>query len=117
MSKTNPKLPLVIVNPKSAGGGTRDSWAAIASDLRAHFGPFQVAFTKAQGDGISIAENAARDKRALIIAVGGDGTINEVANGIMKAENPETELGILPSGTGGDFRRTIGMPTEPRDAA
>ncbi|MEZ5344574.1 MAG: diacylglycerol kinase family lipid kinase [Pyrinomonadaceae bacterium] len=113
----NPKLPLVIVNPKSAGGSTQGSWAGIASDLRAHFGPFQVAFTKRSGDGITIAHNAADSGRKFIIACGGDGTINEVANGILTSQNTETELGIFPSGTGGDFRRTIGMPAEAREAA
>ena len=113
----SPKLPLVIVNPKSAGGSTQGSWAGIASDLRAHFGPFQVAFTKKPGDGIILAKKAAESGRNLIISCGGDGTINEVVNGIMQAENPEVEMGVFPSGTGGDFRRTIGIPPEPRQAA
>jgi len=115
--KGNPKLPLVIVNPKSAGGATKGNWSGVASDLRAHFGAFQVAFTKAQGDGITIAKQAAENGREFIIACGGDGTINEVANGIMQAQRPETEMGVFPSGTGGDFRRTLGMPLEPRQAA
>ena len=109
-------LPLVIVNPKSASGSTRDKWSATASDLRAHFGPFSVAFTKSVGDGILIAERAAREGRKFIIACGGDGTINEVANGIMLS-GEDVELGVLPSGTGGDFRRTIGLPNGNREAA
>ncbi|MFL6468633.1 MAG: diacylglycerol/lipid kinase family protein [Pyrinomonadaceae bacterium] len=109
-------MPLVIVNPRSAGGKTGDSWASLASDLRAHFGPFKVAFTKASGDGITLAQNAADSGRKFIIACGGDGTINEVANGIMLS-GKDVELGILPSGTGGDFRRSIEMPDEPREAA
>ena len=47
--------------------------------------------------------------RKFIIACGGDGTINEVANGILQT-GEDIEFGVLPSGTGGDFRRTIGMP-------
>lgn len=109
-------LPFVIVNPKSAGGSTRERWSAVASDLRAHFGPFTVAFTKCEGDGIRLAETAAKAGREFIIACGGDGTINEVANGILNS-GCDAELGILPSGTGGDFRRSIDMPTSPRDAA
>lgn len=109
-------MPLVIVNPKSASGATRENWSGIASDLRAHFGPFQVAFTKSQGDGIELARTAADEGRTFIIACGGDGTANEVANGILLSAK-DTELGIFPSGTGGDFRRTIEMPDEPRDAA
>jgi len=109
-------MPLVIVNPHSAGGKTGESWAALASDLRAHFGPYKVAFTKASGDGITLARNAAESGRKFIIACGGDGTINEVANGILLS-GKDAELGVLPSGTGGDFRRSIEMPDEPREAA
>ena len=113
----NPRLPLFVVNPKSAGGSTKQNWSALASDLRAHFGPFQVAFTKKQGDGTEIARNAAKKSRKFIVACGGDGTINEVANGILLAGKKEVEMGVFPSGTGGDFRRTIGMPNEAREAA
>lgn len=109
-------LPLVIVNPRSASGSTRSNWSAIASDLRTHFGPFQVAFTKGPGDGIELARRAALEGRRLIIACGGDGTVNEIANGIITSET-DCELGVFPSGTGGDFRRTLGTPSEPREAA
>src|SRR5688572_14292717 len=109
-------LPLVIVNPKSAGDSTRNNWASIASDLRAHFGPYKVAFTKAPGDGTALAKSAAESGRKLIIACGGDGTINEVANGILES-GQDVELGVLPSGTGGDFRRSLRMPQSSREAA
>lgn len=109
-------LPLVIVNPRSAGGSTREKWSAIASDLRTHFGPFNAAFTKRPGDGIELAARAANAGRRFIIACGGDGTINEVANGILNSGN-DAELGIFPSGSGGDFRRTVGMPAGTREAA
>ncbi len=109
-------LPLVIVNPKSASGSTREKWSATASDLRAHFGPFSVAFTKGPGDGIDLAERAANSGRTFIIACGGDGTVNEVANGILRS-GVDAELGVLPSGTGGDFRRTLGLPLGNREAA
>lgn len=109
-------LPLVIVNPKSASGTTRENWAATAADMRAHFGPFNVAFTRSAGDGVRLAEQAAESGREFIIACGGDGTINEVANGILRS-GVDCELGVLPSGTGGDFRRTLRMPHTNRDAA
>jgi YegS/Rv2252/BmrU family lipid kinase len=109
-------LPLVIANPKSAGGSTRQRWSEIASDLRTHFGPFSVAFTRAPGHGIELARRSAENGRKFIIACGGDGTINEIANGILTS-GKNVELGIFPSGTGGDFRRTIGMPSETREAA
>lgn len=111
-----PDLPLVIVNPKSASGSTREKWSEIASDLRSHFGAFRVAFTKKQGDGIKIALEAAKRGKKLIIACGGDGTINEVANGIILS-GEDIELGIIPSGTGGDFRRSLNISSETRQSA
>ena len=114
-SNAGAQLPLVIVNPKSAGGATQSRWAERASDFRAHFGAFQVAFTKRAGDGTALALRGAEQGRKFIIACGGDGTINEVANGIMQS-GADIEFGVLPSGTGGDFRRTIGMPQGTREA-
>ncbi len=109
-------LPLIIVNPKSAGGSTRENWSTIASDLRAHFGPFSVAFTRSPGDGVRLAREAAMSGRNFVIACGGDGTINEVANGILDS-GKDVEFGVMPSGTGGDFRRSLGMPQATREAA
>lgn len=107
--------PLVIINPESASGSTRDAWPGIASELATHLGGFQPKFTSAAGEATELAAEAARKGR-LIIACGGDGTISEVANGILLAGG-DAELGILPSGTGGDFRKTIGIPSRPREAA
>lgn len=109
-------LPLVIVNPASAGGATRDAWPGLASDLRAHFGPFNCAFTEQPGDGRRLAAIEAAKGRRLIVACGGDGTVSEVANGIMES-GCDTELGLLPSGTGGDFRRTLGLSMRASTAA
>lgn len=109
-------LPLVIVNPTSARGATQNGWPAMASELRTHFGPFTCVFTKWAGDGRKLAAQGAAEGRRLIIACGGDGTISEVANGILEA-GAEVELGILPSGTGGDFRRTLNIPTKTSAAA
>jgi len=100
---------IVIVNPESAGGATGKAWPGIASELATHFGAFTPKFTKRAGEGIELAASAARKGAKLIIACGGDGTISEVANGILSAGS-DAELGILPSGTGGDFRKTIEIP-------
>jgi diacylglycerol kinase (ATP) len=109
-------LPLIIINPESAAGATRSAWPKIASDLATHFGSFAPKFTKHQGEGSELAATAARKGTKLIIACGGDGTISEVANGILSAGS-DAELGILPSGTGGDFRKTLGIPARSSDAA
>ena len=109
-------LPLVIVNPRSAGGSTEARWTNIASDLATHFGPYKVEFTRAAGDGIRLAAEGVKQGRKFIIACGGDGTINEIANGILQS-GEDVELGVLPSGTGGDFRRTLGIPSTASEAA
>ena len=109
-------LPFVILNPSSASGATGRAWPQLASDLRTHFGPFQVSFTERRGDAVNLAGEAARNGSELIIACGGDGTISEVANGILNS-GKDVELAILPSGTGGDFRRTLNIPVRARDAA
>ena len=109
-------MSVVIVNPTSGSGSTGEAWPQIASDLRSQFGSFRVLFTMHRGDAASLAGEAARKGAKLIIACGGDGTISEVANGIL-ASGKDVELGILPSGTGGDFRRTLEIPSRTRDAA
>lgn len=107
---------LVIVNPTSAGGATKQAWPGLASDLRSHFGPFSCVFSGRQGHATELAFQAARDGVGLIIACGGDGTISEVANGILNS-GQNAELGILPSGTGGDFRKSLSIPFNSRAAA
>src|ERR1044071_3290515 len=109
-------MSVVIVNPSSAGGGTGEAWPQIASDLRSQFGSFRVLFTKHRGDAAALATEAARKGAKFIIACGGDGTVSEVANGILSS-GKDVELGVLPSGTGGDFRRTLEIPSQSRAAA
>ena len=109
-------MSVVIVNPSSAGGSTGEAWPQIASDLRSQFGAFKAVFTKKRGDAAALASEAARKGAKFIIACGGDGTVSEVANGILSA-GKDVELGILPSGTGGDFRRTLEIPSQSRAAA
>ena len=109
-------MSVVIVNPSSASGSTGEAWPQIASDLRSQFGAFRVLFTKKRGDAAALATEAARKGAKFIIACGGDGTISEVANGILSS-GKDAELGILPSGTGGDFRRTLEIPSQSREAA
>jgi YegS/Rv2252/BmrU family lipid kinase len=91
----------------------------MASDLATHFGAFNCAFTERAGEGRALAARGAKEGRQLVIACGGDGTISEVANGILESRcgDGDVELGILPSGTGGDFRRSLRIPSRAADAA
>lgn len=116
-------LPLVIVNPASAGGNTAKDWPGLAVRIRDHFGPFACAFTKRAGHAREIALTEAENGRKLILACGGDGTLSEVANGIIEAQKQpqngvqsNTVLGLLPHGTGGDFRKTLDLPARFVDA-
>ena len=109
-------MTVVIVNPASASGSTADAWPQMASELRSQFGPFRALFTKHRGDAATLTADAARKGAKMIIACGGDGTVSEVANGILTS-GKDVELGILPSGTGGDFRRSLEIPAQSRAAA
>ncbi|HYM03478.1 MAG TPA: diacylglycerol kinase family protein, partial [Stellaceae bacterium] len=102
----------VIVNPRSAGGKTSRAWPRIAAALEKRLGPLEARFTERPGHATSLARELLEQGFERVIAAGGDGTINEVANGFLREDEPvrpEAALGILPLGTGGDFRRTLGI--------
>src|SRR4051812_22975563 len=106
-------LPLVIVNPRSGGGLSEARWARIRSALADGLGELDSAFTAGPRDATEIARREASAGRRLILALGGDGTISEVADGVLAAgAGGTTEIGLLPRGTGGDFRRTLELPQE-----
>src|SRR4029078_6088726 len=109
-------MSVVIVNPASEGGSSGEAWPQLASDLRSQFGAFRPLFTKNRGDAAALAAEADRTGAKFMTACGGDGTVSEVANGILSS-GKDVELGILPSGTGGDFRRTLEIPSKSRAAA
>ena len=101
-----------VVNPHSAGGKTARQWPAIVQDVEKRLGSVQPCFTEKKGDAIGITRELLREGYDLIIAAGGDGTVNEVANGFLENDrpvSPQSCLGVLPLGTGGDFRRTLGI--------
>jgi diacylglycerol kinase (ATP) len=112
----DPGRPVVIVNPKSGGGLTERRWAALVGPLTEGLGAFDHRFTEAVGDGQRLAREAAASGRQLVVAFGGDGTISEVTDGILAA-GTETALGIIPRGTGGDFRRCLSLPEGIAEAA
>jgi YegS/Rv2252/BmrU family lipid kinase len=110
--------PLVIVNPRSGGGLSEARWARIRGALADGLGELESAFTTAPRDATEIARREAAAGRRLILALGGDGTISEVADGVLAAgAGGTTEIGLIPRGTGGDFRRTLEVPQEIAAAA
>jgi len=100
----------LVVNPNSANGQTGKRWLEISAVLRREIGEFGHAFTSEPMEAVSLASRAIRDGYESIVAVGGDGTVNEVVNGFFdngKTINPKAALGLIPRGTGVDFRRTF----------
>jgi diacylglycerol kinase (ATP) len=110
---------ILIVNPHSANGSTGRRWPAIEDKLRSLLPPFDVAFTERQRHATAIARLAA-SQYGCIALVGGDGTVNEVANGLIADDRPlrsDLALGIICRGTGSDFIRTLGIPRDLEGAA
>lgn len=102
----------VVVNPRSGGGRTGREWPAIERSLRAAFPLMSVVATKRRGDATALVRAALREGHHEVIAVGGDGTINEAVNGFFDADGPvapDAVFGFVTSGTGGDFRKTFGI--------
>jgi len=108
--------PVVVVNPRSGGGLSAKRWAKLVGPITDGLGPFDTRFTEARGDGRRIAREEAQAGRGLVVALGGDGTISEVADGLLDAGGGPA-LGIIPRGTGGDFRRALELPQDLGEAA
>lgn len=108
----------MIVNPRSGGGLSESRWARLVGGLTEGLGELDSVFTSAPRDATAIARREAEAGRRLIVAFGGDGTISEVADGVLQAGAGGTvDLGIIPRGTGGDFRRTLDLPHDIAEAA
>jgi diacylglycerol kinase (ATP) len=112
--------PFLIVNPRSAAGRTGRHFDRIARAVRGAIGDFECAFTECCGDGARLAREALRAGGKLVVAVGGDGTASEVVDGLTGFErprDPDALFGFIPRGTGGDLRRTLGLPQDLEAAA
>jgi YegS/Rv2252/BmrU family lipid kinase len=100
---------LVIVNPRAGRGRGAEGLAQMRALLERRLGSVELTCTERPGHAIDLAREATIEGRALIVAVGGDGTLHEVANGILDGGG-RAALGYVGLGTGGDFRRTLGIP-------
>jgi YegS/Rv2252/BmrU family lipid kinase len=111
---------VLVVNPRSQGGRLGKRWKDIADTIGRAF-PFEEAITEAPGDATRLTRDALRSGAERVVAMGGDGTINEVVNGFFDERGapvaPEASFAVIPFGTGGDFRRTVQLPTEIAGAA
>lgn len=113
--------PLLITNPV-AGRRRDDVLQRLRAALRGRGIDSEVAETAGSGDATRLAEQAASAGRRFVVAVGGDGTVHEVVNGLVDAESgrPRAEdlvLGVVAGGSGCDFIRTFGLDRSPEVAA
>jgi len=101
----------LIVNPAAGAGRTAKKWPQIMSLLKNIGLRFEHDLTEAPRHAIELAKSAAKKGYELVVSVGGDGTINEIVNGLYDAGNiKDVMLGIISTGTGSDYIRTVGIP-------
>ncbi|HZQ11156.1 MAG TPA: diacylglycerol kinase family protein [Anaerolineae bacterium] len=110
MSKT-----LVVLNPRAAQGKAAQIFPQVETELRAAGLDFDVVQTRAPRHAVELAQAAPGQGYEGVIAVGGDGSVHEVMNGLLRASNEgETiALGIIPLGTGNDFIKSLPPPLAP----
>jgi len=122
------RRPLVIANPRAGRGRAGRGFAHLVRAIRASVGDVDVAETRRPGHATGLAAAAADDRRPLVISLGGDGTLNEIVNGLLGGRRhaggpgagPQGPLppaatglpllGVIAAGTGGDFGRALGLP-------
>jgi YegS/Rv2252/BmrU family lipid kinase len=114
---THPRTAF-IVNPHAGNGSTGLAWNGLSGYARKRLGDFQTHVTAGAGDATICARRAADGGVSRMLCMGGDGTLNEVINGIMTAEGRRSDLavGFVPNGTGCDLVRTVPIPRDVRQA-
>lgn len=110
LSRGSAEKTLVILNPWAGRGTAGERRAELEAALSRARVPFEIVTTHAQGGATELAWQGVEQGYARLVAVGGDGTINEVVNGIKGAEaatGRRAQLGIIPLGTGSDFIKSL----------
>ena len=111
---------LVIVNPNAGNGKGEKDWKLISNALTDNNISFEKRFTTGKGDAINIVASAIKEGYRKIITVGGDGTLNEVLNGVFSADecsSSDITLALIPVGTGNDWGRMFDIPLDHEKAA
>ncbi|HEV2444921.1 MAG TPA: diacylglycerol kinase family protein [Candidatus Sulfopaludibacter sp.] len=101
-------MTAAIVNPRAGAGAAGRRWPSVNRMLTERIGSVKVCFTRGPGHATVLARDLADAGCDLLIAAGGDGTLNEVVNGILMGPS-DVRLGLLPLASGGDFARTLGV--------
>jgi len=101
------------VNPASGGGATRRRFEKALPRVREVIGDCDVAWTRGPRDAERIAREGVRAGVERVVVAGGDGTMSEVVTGLLAAGlGGYAEVALIPLGTGGDLRRTLGVPAD-----
>lgn len=110
---------LVVFNPQAGRGRGQQRAAEVQQALQAAGIHYESVVSEDRGHAIELARRAALAGWELIVAAGGDGTINEVVNGLMlaEAEGARSRLGVMPIGSGNDLAGALGIPLDLRQAA
>lgn len=109
----------IIVNPAAGRGRARQAWETTIRPMLQSGGlAFDEVYEDRPGAAVPLAERATRDGYGIVAAVGGDGTVHEVLNGILTpAVAVRPALAVIPGGTGNDFARGVGIPRDRSTAA
>ncbi|MGH2830566.1 MAG: diacylglycerol/lipid kinase family protein [Actinomycetota bacterium] len=105
----------VIVNPRAGRGAVQRGWPSVRDVLDEAAVDYAVSFTERPGHGAELARAAMEAGERYVVAVGGDGTVHEVVNGLMEGEgslDSDTVLGVVAAGSGCDFVKTFGLPQD-----
>jgi len=109
----------LICNARAGRGGVAKCLPEIEEHLKKRDLEYEVRYTEGRGDATRIAREAIHSGSRFLAAVGGDGTLHEVVNGMIendRAINPEAVFGVVAAGTGSDFIKTFGIPAMPGHA-
>ncbi len=110
---------MVIVNPKAGSGKGLKDWPVISNTMNRYGLDFTCVFTEHKYHAVELTVKSIKDGYRKLVAIGGDGTIHEIVNGIF-IQNivPTTDilLSVIPSGTGNDWVRMYGITQTYRDA-
>ncbi len=111
----------VILNPYSNRWNSQKRWPEAESALQAARVDFDVVISQKKGQIVELAEQAVREKFSPIIVAGGDGSIGDAANGLMRAAQSKigqmVPLGIMPTGSANDIVYAVRLPTDLNEAA
>ncbi|MDR1681228.1 MAG: diacylglycerol kinase family lipid kinase [Prevotellaceae bacterium] len=104
---------MVIVNPKAGSGRGLTDWPVISNRMNRSGVDFSCVFTEHKYHAVELTVKAINDGYRKLVAIGGDGTINEIVNGLFiqqKVKPADVSLAVIPAGTGNDWLRMFGIP-------